>query len=199
VTDKCPKCLRPVWDGGHALNARECSPYDKDACALAEELMLQRERAELAEKGIARLEAERDDLFDEVNWYKSREKIFNEAVEMRNGLTEEIDRWRTIARDFCAAHDPLGTSEVTPGVFWAVAQGVSVANASMREELRRRKEAEEEGHPPMCSQCAVPLGDAWCARCAGSVTVEKIAQWLEEPETDVRAKALAAVIRVRWK
>ena len=30
----CPTCSRPVWDGGHALNEKECYPLDGEICQL---------------------------------------------------------------------------------------------------------------------------------------------------------------------
>jgi hypothetical protein len=34
----CPTCKRPVWDGGHAMNERECSHTDGEVCRLHDEL-----------------------------------------------------------------------------------------------------------------------------------------------------------------
>ena len=30
----CPTCRRPKWDGGHALNERECSQENGEVCTL---------------------------------------------------------------------------------------------------------------------------------------------------------------------
>lgn len=32
MADRCQICLRPVWNGGHAITIRECEHSDGDLC-----------------------------------------------------------------------------------------------------------------------------------------------------------------------
>lgn len=81
----CPHCKRPVWDGGHALNERECADVDGEVCRLHVRL--------------ADVVAERDRLRAERDFYRvaARERE-RERDENRAALNR-------IARMFGVVHE----------------------------------------------------------------------------------------------
>lgn len=57
IPEMCPTCKRPIWNGGHAMNERECSHTDNEECLLYAELASLRTRLAQAEALVASLSA----------------------------------------------------------------------------------------------------------------------------------------------
>lgn len=88
--ERCPTCHRPVWDGGHALNERECSKEDGEVCILhARCLAAERDRDE----AVARAERA-EAVAQAADLYASEPEGSEHIPAHYDDLLAALDEWR---------------------------------------------------------------------------------------------------------
>lgn len=96
----CPTCKRPVWDGGHAMNERECDEENGSVCRLTDELARSRAERDAAQGLLAHIHEDDDEadtiaqnkLDDTIRKLIKAERLVREACAAGRRCLEFDDR-----------------------------------------------------------------------------------------------------------
>lgn len=119
----CDVCGRPRWDGGHALNDRECDDPNGTECRLRAALAAEKEAREKAENALAGMRGERDAFRQQVREQGQKLALAGIEGSPPPGLEPTLARF---ARERDTARNALAASEA--------------AGAAMRALVQRGKE-----------------------------------------------------------